>query len=127
MAASRSTPPCCGHKRCVSAAHACAVAPCCPRAPLQRCARARSVHALSSSFGHMRTRLVPSCGSTQLHWRATPLALTLAAAAPCRSPSGAGFLLPFYLGVIEVLQRQLGIMKPEMAVAGSSAGSIAML
>jgi hypothetical protein len=45
----------------------------------------------------------------------------------CSARSGAGFLLPFYLGVIDVLQKQMGILKPDMPVAGSSAGSIAML
>lgn len=37
--------------------------------------------------------------------------------------SGAGFLIPFFLGVMDVLSRQ-GILKPEMPVAGASAGAL---
>jgi hypothetical protein len=45
-----------------------------------------------------------------------------------RSPrSGAGFLIYFYFGVVDVLQRQLGVIKQDMPQAGSSAGSLTLL
>ncbi|GBF90752.1 hypothetical protein Rsub_03053 [Raphidocelis subcapitata] len=39
--------------------------------------------------------------------------------------SGGGFILPFLLGVIDMLYRDLGVMNADMPVAGASAGSIA--
>ena len=38
--------------------------------------------------------------------------------------SGAGFLIPFFLGVIDVLQRQLGVITPTMPMAGGSSGAL---
>ncbi|KAI8470837.1 MAG: hypothetical protein J3K34DRAFT_521020 [Monoraphidium minutum] len=38
--------------------------------------------------------------------------------------SGAGFLIPFFLGVIDVLQRQLGVLQPDMPMAGGSSGAL---
>ncbi|GBF93869.1 hypothetical protein Rsub_06868 [Raphidocelis subcapitata] len=40
--------------------------------------------------------------------------------------SGAGFLIYFYFGVVDVLQRQLGVIKPDMPMAGASAGSLTL-
>ncbi|GBF90753.1 hypothetical protein Rsub_03054 [Raphidocelis subcapitata] len=39
--------------------------------------------------------------------------------------SGGGFILPFLLGVIDMLYRELGVMNADMPVAGASAGAIA--
>jgi hypothetical protein len=38
--------------------------------------------------------------------------------------SGGGFLLPFMLGVINMLYIELGILKHDMPVAGGSTGAI---
>ncbi|GBF93867.1 hypothetical protein Rsub_06866 [Raphidocelis subcapitata] len=40
--------------------------------------------------------------------------------------SGAGFLIPFFLGVIDVLQRQ-GVLQPSMPMAGASSGALAIM
>jgi hypothetical protein len=40
-------------------------------------------------------------------------------------PSGGGFLLPFFLGVIDMLYRDLGVLRYTYPVAGGSTGSIA--
>ena len=49
----------------------------------------------------------------------TPLARLAAAAC-----SGGGFLVPFFLGVIQVLYFDLKVMTHDMPVAGGSAGAI---
>ncbi|GBF93868.1 hypothetical protein Rsub_06867 [Raphidocelis subcapitata] len=41
--------------------------------------------------------------------------------------SGAGFLIYFYFGVVDVLQRQLGVIKPDMPMAGASSGALILL
>jgi len=38
--------------------------------------------------------------------------------------SGGGFLIPFMLGVLNMLYIELGVMKFEMPVAGGSTGAI---
>lgn len=39
--------------------------------------------------------------------------------------SGGGFLIPFFLGVIDVLYRDLKVFNHSMPVAGASTGAIA--
>jgi hypothetical protein len=41
------------------------------------------------------------------------------------SPSGGGFILPFFLGVIDMLYRDLGVMQYSYPAGGGSTGSIA--
>jgi hypothetical protein len=45
---------------------------------------------------------------------------------PSPPPSGGGFIIPFFLGVIDVLQKQ-GIIKPGMPMAGASSGALAIM
>jgi hypothetical protein len=45
---------------------------------------------------------------------------------PPPTTSGAGFLMPFFLGVIDLLYNELGILKYSTPNAGSSAGSITL-
>jgi hypothetical protein len=40
--------------------------------------------------------------------------------------SGAGFILPFLLGVVDMLYRDLGVMHADMPAAGASGGAIAV-
>ena len=57
----------------------------------------------------------------------SPLAPRNYCAPPPTHNSGAGYLIWFYLGVIDALQGQLGVISHSTPVAGASAGSIAML
>jgi hypothetical protein len=56
----------------------------------------------------------------------TSASLTRAAQQTPAARSGAGFILPFFLGVIDMLYRDLGVMHADMPAAGASSGAIAV-